>query len=483
MSLRAMILVFLAFCLLHAPLGSGAGGLSPVSAAFAQDDDDGGGDDDDDGGGDDDDDDGGADDSTGATGGGTTGGPSTAAGGDDDPGQRRTSQGAVAATPRPAATVARPAFVRGEIVTLDLADNDLALLIAQGFEVIEEAPVPEVGTLLRRLRVPDGLDLEAARTLVRGLPSGRDADFNHYFRSEEAAAAACVGMNCPSLELIGWTGTTDSPASPACGASAAIGVIDTGINPDHPTFTGKKLTVHRLTDDSLQPSKAVHGTAVTSLPIGDAAGRAPGLLPMAEVIAVDAFHQEDGDERADVFTLVKALDYLADREVRVINLSLAGPANSALEQTIIALTARNVVLVAAAGNGGPQAEPAYPAAYAPVIAVTAVDEEGQVYRRAAQGLHIDLAAPGVNVWTAASVSGEKPKTGTSFAAPFVTAAAAIILEAEPTLIPAEVEARLKAGARDLGDAGSDAVFGAGLIQMPAPCRNVPVSKVINSAGE
>jgi minor extracellular protease Epr len=461
MSLRAAIVLFVALCLLHAALGPGPTALSPVSAAFAQDGDD---DDDDATGGDDDDDQGAS--------------PS----GKDD-GQRRLPRRAVAAAPGSAAAVELPAFAPGELVTIGLSPDDLALLLAQGFEVIEEAPVPEIGTLLRRLRVPDGLDLEAARTLVRGLPSGRDADFNHYFRSEEAVATACAGMNCPSLELIGWTGTAEGAAAPACSSSVAIGIIDTGINPDHPTFIGKKLTVHRLTDDSLQPSKAVHGTAVTALLIGDAAGRAPGLLPQAEIVAVDAFYRDGGDERADVFTLVKALDYLADREVRVINLSLAGPANSALEQTIIALTARNVVLVAAAGNRGPKAEPAYPAAYAPVVAVTAVDEDGQVYRRAGQGPHIDLAAPGVNVWTAASVSGEKPKTGTSFAAPFVTAAAAIILEAEPTLTPAEVDARLKASARDLGDAGSDAVFGAGLIQMPTPCSATPMSNVIDKAGE
>jgi subtilisin family serine protease len=333
------------------------------------------------------------------------------------------------------------------------------------------------------LRVPAGVDLDAARAVVRGLDSGGDADFNHYFRSEEAAPAACAGMNCASLQLIGWTGSVEGSASPVCSAEVAIGIIDTGINPDHPTFSGKRLEVHRLSDAGLEPSRAVHGTAVTALLIGDAAGRAPGLLPGAAVIAVDAFHREGGDERADVFTLVRALDYLADRGVRVINLSLSGPPNSALEEAIDALTARNVVLVAAAGNGGPKAAPAYPAAYAPVIAVTAVDAGGEVYRRAGQGDHIDLAAPGVNVWTAASVSGEKPKTGTSFAAPFVTAAAAMILEAEPALTAAEVDARLKSSARDLGAAGSDAVFGAGLVQMPAPCSELPLSKAVDALGD
>ncbi len=89
----------------------------------------------------------------------------------------------------------------------------------------------------------------------------------------------------------------------------------------------------------------------------------------------------------------------------------------------------------------------------------------------------------MNVWTAASISGEKPKTGTSFAAPFVTAAAAMILAGDPLLTPAAVEARLKADARDLGEAGSDPVYGAGLIQMPAPCAAPAVPGASGAAGD
>ncbi len=106
-----------------------------------------------------------------------------------------------------------------------------------------------------------------------------------------------------------------------------------------------------------------------------------------------------------------------------------------------------------------------------MIAVTAVDRREQVYRRANRGEHIDLAAPGVNVWTAASISGARTKTGTSYATPFVTAAAALILQARPGLTPAEVRAQLQETARDLGKAGPDEIFGHGLVQPVAECRN------------
>jgi subtilisin family serine protease len=248
-----------------------------------------------------------------------------------------------------------------------------------------------------------------------------------------------------------------------------IGVIDTGINPDHAAFAAARLDVHRLAPDSLDPSRAIHGTAVLSLLIGSADSRSPGLLPAAQVVAVDAFHTDDGDERADVYTLAAGMDFLADRGVRVINMSLAGPPNSVLETATALLVERGVIIVAAVGNGGPKADPSYPAAYPGVIAVTAVDATDKVYRRAGQGPHVDLAAPGVEVWTAASVSGAKPKTGTSFAAPFVTAAVAAALDLKPEIDAGTLIAELATSARDLGDPGRDDVYGFGLVQARQIC--------------
>lgn len=364
-----------------------------------------------------------------------------------------------------------PRFAAGEIVALKLSDTDLATLVGLGFRVLEERPVPEIGTIARRLAIPEGSTLEAARDQVRALASGGDADFNHYYRTEESSSTAiepagCEGQHCISLDQIGWT----VPARPeACATDVAIGVIDTGINPDHSAFEDARLDVHRLAPHSLDPSRAIHGTAVLSLLIGHPESRSPGLLPGARVVAVDAFHSVDGDERADVFTLAAGMNFLAERGVRIINMSLAGPPNTVLEAAIDAVVARGVTIVAAVGNDGPNADPSYPAAYSEVIAVTAVDASGTVYRRAGRGPHVDLAAPGVEVWVAASVSGARPKTGTSFAAPFVTAAVAAELHLRPDLDPAALMARLVAAARDLGSPGRDDVYGYGLVQARPPC--------------
>lgn len=358
-------------------------------------------------------------------------------------------------------------FVAGEIIVLNINAADLQSLLDAGYTVLEQRSSGG-GQTYYRLAVPDGLALPDARDAVRALPSGRNTDFNHFYRPERGEAG-CKGETCPAYELIGWPGTS-SPTGPACPDVGSIGIIDTGINDKHPVFSGSNVTVLRLADETLPASKASHGTAVAALLVGQPETRVRGLLPNARLVAVDAFHRAGRDERADAFTLVEALYALADEGVAVINLSLAGPQNSVVRAAIQDLsTSEGIAFAAAAGNGGPAADPVYPAAYDEVLAVTAVDRNKRVYRRANRGDYIDLAAPGVNIWTAASIKGAKWRTGTSFAVPFVSAAAAILRAQHPSKTPAEIYELLRNAAFDLGDPGHDPVYGHGLLQADGLC--------------
>jgi subtilisin family serine protease len=108
-----------------------------------------------------------------------------------------------------------------------------------------------------------------------------------------------------------------------------------------------------------------------------------------------------------------------------------------------------------------------------------VDRNQRIYRRAGGGRHVAFAAPGVEVWTAASVSGARGKTGTSFAAPFVSATIAIMRGQNPALTAAQARDILARDAIDLGPAGRDDVYGHGLLFAPAACAPARLTPVSN----
>jgi subtilisin family serine protease len=359
-----------------------------------------------------------------------------------------------------------PERVPNQIVASGLTAEQTARLTAEGFAVVAQAGLGSLGTDVLKLRIPSGMTLEAARDRVQAEAPDAALDFNHYFRPGEALKT-CEGRHCLAPSLVGWP---LNGAATACAAPAiTIGLIDTAINPEHEVFRDGQVEVVRLSDEALPPSGRQHGTAVAALLVGAAESATPGLVPSARLLAVDAFHQDAGkDDRAEAFDLVRALDLMASRDVDVVNMSLSGPPN-ALVEALVEQLAGKTVLVAAAGNDGPRAKPVYPAAYPGVLAVTAVDRNKRAYRRAGQGEHIDLAAPGVEIWTAASIKGARPKTGTSFAAPFVTAAAALLGASKSGLGAAEIQARLTASAEDLGEPGKDPVFGWGLLNARDVC--------------
>jgi subtilisin family serine protease len=127
------------------------------------------------------------------------------------------------------------------------------------------------------------------------------------------------------------------------------------------------------------------------------------------------------------------------------------------------------VVVAAAGNGGPETPPAFPASEPSIIGVTALDSRSQPYAAANRGDAVDFAAPGVRIWTPRADPAGSYDSGTSFAAPYVTAAVGALIARGGISDATDVAARLAATAIDLGAPGKDPVFGWGLIQAANPC--------------
>ncbi|MES2606621.1 MAG: S8 family serine peptidase, partial [Pseudomonadota bacterium] len=260
------------------------------------------------------------------------------------------------------------------------------------------------------------------------------------------------------------------PMPAVCSEPVAVGVIDSAIDIKHPAFAEvADIRIHsRSFVDGNLVQPASHGTAVAAVLIGqqgdatDDASLQP-LLPAATLYSAAVFHaNEAAQQGATVMRILAALDWLvSEEEVHVINMSLAGPPNRLLAQAVLAASTQGKVIVAAVGNEGPHGPVRYPAAYAEVIGVTAVERNAGIYRWSNQGPQIDYAALGVEVPTARGDGSFGPESGTSIAAPVIAAFLACELAAHADVD--EAIAALDLRLRDLGDPGRDTVFGKGLL--------------------
>jgi subtilisin family serine protease len=294
---------------------------------------------------------------------------------------------------------------------------------------------------------------------------------------EGATTPRCTSERCYGPALINWHASLA-----ACAAGVRVGIIDTGIDKAHPALAWRELEVLRFpTDEASVNAPDSHGTAVVSLVAGDPMSDAPGLIPDADYMIADAFYRNSlGEAEIDTVHLLWALGALRARRAQVVNMSFVGPSDGVVHAMVKEMSQSGIVFVAAAGNGGPDAAPAYPAAYPEVIAVTAVDRNKWSYVEANHGTYIDMAAPGVRIWTALPNKKQGMLSGTSFAVPFVTAIAAatynnIPMKAEAGLTPfnpkTELLARLSFDKLGIGQSGGerDPVFGLGLVQAPISC--------------
>ena len=157
------------------------------------------------------------------------------------------------------------------------------------------------------------------------------------------------------------------------------------------------------------------------------------------------------------------LEWASSKGVRVINMSFAGPRDPSLERALKAAHDKGIVLIAAAGNAGPQSPPLYPAADPHVIAVTATDKDDKLFPGANRGRYLAVAAPGVEIIALAPDDKIQFSTGTSIAAAHVSGIAALLLEHDPSLKPSDIRAALIATAKQLGPPKPDSDFGAGLV--------------------
>jgi hypothetical protein len=332
-----------------------------------------------------------------------------------------------------------------------------ALARAHGMERLSSQPIALLGVRAELFRVRSGRNEAAVLAAVQRDTRIRSAQFNQrYLHSSDGAKPAAIPQYGPRNVR------AHDAHKLALGRGVVVAVVDSGVDASHPDLKGAIVSSFDAAGGR-DSGPDFHGTAVAG--IIRARGIVEGVAPQAGIMAVRAFKVATPGAlpQTNTHVLLTAIDWAVGNGARVLNLSFVGARDAALEGLLEAARQRRVVMVAAAGNGGPAAPPAYPAAYPGVIAVTAVDEADRRYKHANRGAYIAVAAPGVNILAPVERGRHSYLSGTSFAAAYVSGIAALLLERDPDLDTAALATLIAAGADDLGAAGRDDDFGAGRV--------------------
>ena len=379
-------------------------------------------------------------------------------------------------------------FKSNEILAINPKPEDLATVLANNFKVLDRTKLPELDIDLVRLSTPSSQNALIGRTtLHEAVPTG-GFGLNHIYvagrasttegtksssnrgKPQERDAGPCVDERCFGVSVINW-----QPQLATCARDVRIGVIDTGVDKTHPAFAGLSFEHENFVPPDRRKPPSQHGTGIFSLLAGNARSSTPGLVPNATFLVGDAFYMDgNGNATSDTYTMLKALNWLKKEGVDIANLSFAGPRDELVEHAMTELARAGTLVLAAVGNEALRNIPSYPAAYKEVIAVTAVDRNLAPYVYANQGSYVDVAAPGVDVWTALPNGREGRQTGTSFAVPFVTSVVALnhrsaLSDGNPLGPKQRALALLQQNIKSLGNRNSP-VHGAGLVQAPRNCE-------------
>jgi serine protease len=259
------------------------------------------------------------------------------------------------------------------------------------------------------------------------------------------------------------------------GSGRLVCIIDSGVNAAHEDLAGVDFVggypASNWFTDGCGHGTHVAGT-ITAMSNGTGVvGVSPGAVSL---YIVKAFSDNCG--WAYLSDLISATFKCRDAGANIINMSFGGDLGGGIEEAVFNMLYNNygILSIAAAGNTGSTA-PFYPASYASVVSVAAVDQSNVVADFSQKNEQVELAAPGVMILSTYKNGGYSYMSGTSMAAPHVTAAAALVWSGDPSLTNAEIRQALQDTALDLGDAGRDTSFGYGLIRSKAAYESLTSS--------
>lgn len=269
------------------------------------------------------------------------------------------------------------------------------------------------------------------------------------------------------------------------GDGVKIGIIDSGVQDDHPDLDGKVVAQRDFysgdgtTVDNKAEDSFGHGTQVAGISAAttDNGRGIAGICPECEVV-VGKFQGPDGD--GSLADSLKAINFAVNNGVKVLNLSYGYVGKNSPQEEMVINRAwdRGVFITAAVYEGFPPgyygSQKDWPAAYKRVIAVSATDKKDRKDPLANYGSYIDVTAPGVGILSTDNTGTYSLDYGTSFSAPHVAGVAGLL--AGKGLSNQEIRTRIESSAIDLGKKGKDPYYGYGQVDALAAVKGTTTLK-------
>ncbi|MEM7127133.1 MAG: S8 family peptidase [Chloroflexota bacterium] len=260
-------------------------------------------------------------------------------------------------------------------------------------------------------------------------------------------------------------------------ANVVIAVIDTGIDLGHPDLESELVAGEAFTRrSSTAQDDNGHGTHVASIAAGATNNQlgVAGVAWQARIMPIKALNSRGSGRISDI---ADGIRWAVDNGADVINMSLGSSEGSNTLLSAVQYAYNNdVFIVSAMGNEFTSGNPTnYPAAYAEVFAVGAVNQFGNRAFFSNSGSHIDVVAPGVDIYGAAlRTTGVEyyAQDGTSMAVPFVSGLAALLLSMDNSLTNEQLAEIIQNTATDLGTSGWDEFTGTGRINAQAAVESL-----------
>ena len=386
------------------------------------------------------------------------------------------------------AAASQSSHITGQIM-VKFRDRAAATGVLRQHGLSEGAGIGATGAQL--ITVPAGKELQLIEALSRN-PAVEYAEPNEvvtaatddqYFRQQYALQNVGQSLTNTAGTLLAADGTPDADVDAVeawgvtKGGSTKVAILDTGVANVHddiaPQVVGYAnfVTADTKEDPKANPEdKYGHGTHVAGIVAAKADNQigVAGVCPECSILDVKVLN-DSGSGSSSV--IANGISWAADNGAQVINMSLGQRVSSrTLEAAVNYAWNKGVVIVAAAGNAGTQAK-IYPGAYPNVIAVAATDNKDNKASFSTYGKWVDVAAPGVNVYSTfpnhpfvlgtqnGRSQGYDVASGTSMASPIVAAVAALVWRTPAVTDNASVRAKIESTADPILGTGTSWAHG------------------------